>query len=188
MARSPRTISSATVVALGAALCLSLPLLVAAASTPASAQTSAGCEAPRANTGRSIGRSILGRVIGDATSRAASRLGYAERFVPSAEVADTLTESIACRLDEQEQLKAKDATLEATRSETVGTRVEWTSESRENVRGSSTIVAREDRPSDQPDGSACMMVDDIIIVNGEETRSQKRMCRVPPSRRYTLAA
>lgn len=171
------------------ALLASAMLVVAAFSVAdAVAQTArpAGCEAPRAS--RSIGRSILGRVIGDVASRATSNLGYAARFVPSAEVADTLTDAIACRLDEQEQVKAKDATLEATRSEQVGATASWTSDSRANVSGTSTVAARDDAPADRPAGSRCMVVDDIIIVNGEETRAQKRMCRVPPSPRYTLAA
>lgn len=158
-------------------------------SAPADAQSNSnGCTAPQRSSGRGIGRSILGRVIGDATARVAGQLGYAERFVPSAEVADTLTDNIACHLDEREQLKAKDATLEATRGEQVGSTASWASDSRNNVRGTSTVVARDDRPAGQPNGTRCMMVDDVIIVNGEETVSQKRMCRVPPSQRYTLAA
>ena len=97
---------AATLIA--AALILPAPVMLAVA-TPAAAQAS-GCAAPR-NTGRSIGRSVLGRVIGDVANRAGNSLGYASRFVPSAEVADTLTDSIACRLDTQEQVKAKDATI-----------------------------------------------------------------------------
>ena len=164
-----------------APLFLSTMLLAAQAGT-ASAQPANGCEAPSPQ--RSIGRSILGRVIGDAVGRASGNLGYAARFVPSAEVADTLTDAIACRLDEQEQRQAAEATLEATRGDQVGAQSQWTSNTRANVSGRSVVAAR----SDEADGSACMLVDDIIIVNGEETRAQKRMCRVPPSQRYTLAA
>lgn len=170
---------------IAAALILPAPVMLGVA-TPAAAQAS-GCEAPR-SAGRSIGRSILGRVIGDVAGRASSSLGYAARFVPSAEVADTLTDTIACRLDTQEQVKAKDATIEATRSEAVGSTSSWTSETRANVSGRSTVVARDDRPAGQPNGSRCMLIDDVILVNGEETVQQKRMCRVPPSTRYALAA
>ena len=170
----------------GLALAVAVPTILLPGAAYAQ-QTSNGCEAPRSGGG-GVGRSILRGVLGAATSRAARSLGYAERFVPSAEVADTLTDSIACHLDEHEQVKAKEATLEATRGETVGTTVNWTSDSRENVRGSSTIVARDDAPSGQPTGTRCMTVDDVIIVNGEETVQQKRMCRVPPSVRYALAA
>ena len=171
----------------GAAMIMVGPAAIIMPAGPALAQSSGdasnGCEtAPRR---RGIGRSILGSVVGAATGRA---LGNLARFIPSAAVADTLTNAIACRLDEPEQLKAKDATLEATRSEQVGTQVQWQSETRADVRGSSTIVARDDAPAGQPSGSRCMMIDDVIIVNGEETVSQKRMCRVPPETRYTLAA
>ncbi len=162
-------------------------LAMTAAPAPVEAQTANGCEAPR-NAGRSIGRSILGRVIGDVAGRATNSLGYAARFVPSSEVADTLTDAIACRLDEGEQMKAKEATIEATRSEQVGSSVSWTSDTRANVSGTTTIASRDDAPAGRPAGSRCMVVDDIIIVNGEETRAQKRMCRVPPSPRYALAA
>lgn len=174
-----------------ACACLAMALAVPLPLAPmqAAAQSANGCEAPQQRSGgRGIGRSILGRVLGDATSRVTSNLGYAARFVPSAEVADTLTDAIACRLDEQEQLKAKDATLEATRSEEVGASASWTSDTRANVSGTSTIVARDDAPAGQPAGTRCMLVDDVIIVNGEETVQQKRMCRVPPSTRYALAA
>ena len=180
---TPPGLLAATLIA--AALVLPAPLLLVVA-TPAAAQAS-GCEAPR-SASRSIGRSILGRVIGDVAGRASSSLGYAARFVPSAEVADTLTDTIACRLDTQEQVKAKDATIEATRSEAVGSTSSWTSETRANVSGRSTVVAREDAPANQPQGSRCMLIDDVILVNGEETVQQKRMCRVPPSTRYALAA
>ncbi len=170
---------------IAAALVLPLPVMLVAA-TPAAAQAS-GCEAPR-SPGRSIGRSILGRVLGDVANRAGNSLGYASRFVPSAEVADALTDTIACRLDAQEQVKAKDATTEATRSEQVGSTSSWTSETRANVSGRSTVVARDDAPAGQPAGARCMLIDDVILVNGEETVQQKRMCRVPPSTRYALAA
>lgn len=170
---------------IAAALVLPAPVMLVVA-TPAAAQAS-GCEAPR-SAGRSIGRSILGRVIGDVAGRATSNLGYAARFVPSSEVADTLTDNIACRLDTQEQVKAKDATIEATRSGQVGATSSWTSDTRANVSGRSTVVARDDAPAGQPQGARCMLIDDVILVNGEETVQQKRMCRVPPSPRYALAA
>ena len=30
----------------------------------------------------------------------------------------------------------------------------------------------------------CMTVTDVVIVDGQETRAPKRMCRRPPSNRY----
>ena len=58
----------------------------------------------------------------------------------------------------------------------VGTTASWESESRPGVRGSSTVTAQ------QSDG--CMTVTDVVIVDGEETRAPKQMCRRPPSNRY----
>ena len=44
--------------------------------------------------------------------------------------------------------------------------------------------------SDEIDGNGlqCITVTDVIIVKGEETRADKRMCRRPPAARYTIAA
>lgn len=132
-----------------------------------------------------IGGALLGGVAGAVGGRS---LGRIARFVPLAAVAGTLTAAIACRLNEREQVKASEATIEATRSEQVGTQVAWQSDTREDVRGTTTVVALQDAPSGQPQGSRCMLIDDVIIVNGEETVAQKRMCRVPPEVRYALAA
>ena len=167
------------------ALMVAVPLLASLPAPllapPAAAQATSGCDAqPR----RNIGRSILGRALGDVVGRATGSLGGAARFIPSAEVADTLTEAIACRLDPQEQQQAAEATVEATRGDQVGATSEWTSGTRNNVSGRSVVTQR----TANGDGSSCMMVDDIIIVEGEETRVSKRMCRVPPSARYVLAA
>ncbi len=169
------------------------------------------CEAATSSGTGGVGRSILRGALGAATSRL-GRVGNLTRFIPTAAVADTLTNAIACRLDEGEQLKAKEATDQVTTTETVGSSVAWRSDTREGVTGTSTIVAVEDGPSPDGPGNShnsnaiannnananananavggyrCMLVDDVIIVNGEETREQKRMCRIPPSTRYTLSA
>lgn len=132
-----------------------------------------------------IGGAVLGGVVGAVGGRS---LGRIARFIPLAAVAGTLTAAIACRLNDREQVKASEATIEATRSEQVGTQVAWQSDTREDVRGTTTVVALQEGPSGQPQGSRCMLIDDVIIVNGEETVAQKRMCRVPPEVRYALAA
>lgn len=94
-----------------------------------------------------------------------------------------LTDAIVNLLDCREQAQAAAATDEAIRGG-VGTTTEWTSESRPGVRGASTVTGVEP----QANGGDCMTVTDIVIVNGEETRAPKRMCRVPPARRYTRVA
>ncbi len=116
-----------------------------------------------------IARSMLGRVgAPSAVSGVALPVGSL--------LSDVIIRLLNCR--EQEQ--AATATEEAVRGG-VGTTTTWTSESRANVTGSSTVVAAEPVA---PDGGACMTVTDIVIVDGEETRAPKRMCRRPPSTRY----
>ena len=64
------------------------------------------------------------------------------------------------------------ATDEAVRGG-VGTEVSWQSDSRPNVSGKSKVVGQEA----SADGGQCMTVNDVVIVNGEETTVPKRMCR-----------
>jgi hypothetical protein len=141
---------------------------------------------------KSIGASILGNVAGSVANRAAGRLAS---FVPIPEVASTLTNAIACKLDETEQKQAAEATLAATRGDdktgdvAVGSTAEWTSSSRDGVKGKSTVIAANDGPGQgMAPGSKCITVTDVIIVNGEETTANKRMCRAPGSARYSLMA
>ncbi|WP_245647770.1 hypothetical protein [Novosphingobium lentum] len=163
----------------------SLPSIPRASSTSSSnnanARSSDGC--PKGSS-KSTGSSIMGSIIGQTVGRAASRAGISS-FVPMAEVADTLTNAIACKLEPAEQKQAAAATLEATRGDKVGTKSTWTSQTRENVSGTSTVVARND---DRTTGAKCITVSDVIIVNGEETTANKRMCRPPGSARYSLMA
>lgn len=137
---------------------------------------------------RSVGERILGGILGRAAGNAARRAGVPV-FVPVAELTDQLTAAIACKLDPQEQKQAADATLEATRVASddevaeIGATAAWTSETREGVAGRSTVVAREES---ELDGVDCITVSDVIIVSGEETRADKRMCRPPGSARYSV--
>lgn len=129
--------------------------------------------------GENAGRSILGGVLG-----AAGRSIGIPTFVPVETFSDVLASEIACRLDPQEQEKAAAATEEVTRTAEVGDTAEWESETRDDVRGRSTVTARNDRPN----GRSCLDVTDVIIVGGEETTVTKRMCRGPGESRYTLEA
>jgi hypothetical protein len=152
--------------------------------TPApkpSEEGNGGC--PKGKKGSGIGRNILGNVINDAVGDAASKAGVYS-YVPIGEVSGTLTDAIACRLDPAEQVQAAAATEEVTRGEEVGATSNWTSATRPEVSGSSTVAAR----SDLSDGTRCMNVTDIIIVEGEETRVSKKMCKEAGASRYVLAA
>ncbi len=136
------------------------------------------------DTKSSIGKSILGSMIGDFTRRATGRLGVAGSFIPRAEVADTLTNAIACQLDPDEQLQAAEATRSVTATEQIGTTSEWTSQTRPGVSGSSTATAK----TLAADGTSCMTITDIVIVDGEESRVSKQMCKNPGEERYIIAA
>ncbi len=149
-------------------------------SSRSSEEDKGGCE----DREPSIGRTILGRVLGRVTRETTGAMGTVGTFIPDADVADELTNSIACRLDPAEQHKAADATLEATGADEVGATASWTSETREGVSGTSTVASR----TQQADGATCMTVTDVIIVNGEETTEDKQMCRGPGESRYALVA
>lgn len=146
-----------------------------------SASGTGGC--PKGKKGDSVGRGILGGVIRDAVGDAASKAGVYS-YVPISEVSGTLTDAIACRLDPAEQVQAAAATEEVTRGEAVGATANWTSETRENVSGSSTIASI----NDESGGMRCMNVTDVVIVEGEETTVSKRMCKRPGETRYVIAA
>ena len=104
--------------------------------------------------------------------------------MPISQVSGTLTDAIACKLDPAEQVQAAAATEEVTRGEAVGATSNWTSATRPEVSGSSTVAAR----NDLSDGTRCMNVTDIVIVEGEETRVSKKMCKEAGASRYVLAA
>ena len=156
--------------------------------------TNAATSSDNCATGRSsnAGSRIMGNLLGGAANDAASRAGVTS-WVPVSEFTDQLSTEIACRLDPQEQQQAAEATLEATRGggndgmgqPEVGQMAAWTSNTREDVSGTSTVTGR-DRPGN--DGRDCITVTDVIIVDGEETRADKRMCRAPGAARYTIVA
>jgi surface antigen len=153
-------------------------------------RTTDGCSEGRS---RSAGSSIAGSILGSVAGGAAGRVGGVLNYVPVAELTGVITASIACKLDPQEQQQAADATVEATRSADgsedgapeVGQMAMWTSETRADVSGTSTVTDSDQQVND--DGLQCIRVTDVIIVNGEETRAEKRMCRRPPAR-YAIAA
>ncbi|MFA6219938.1 MAG: hypothetical protein WC692_09205 [Erythrobacter sp.] len=178
----------------GAVIGLAAPLhaqfggLLGRVPSPTAPTTTDGC--PKGKS-RSAGSSIAGSLLGSLAGDAATRAGINYSFVPIAGLTDQLTAAIACKLDPEEQKQAAQATLDATRGEgeaaevAVGSTASWTSETREDVSGMSTVIARNDR---EERGMQCITVTDVIIVKGEETRADKRMCRRPPAARYALIA
>lgn len=171
--------------ALAAAVALALPvpaqaqfggLLRSKPKASSSGKTASGCDD---SAGKSVGRSMIGGMLGSV----AGRMGGLASFLPVPEVAGLLTDAIACKLEPEEQKKAADATLEATRGEEVGSTSTWTSETRKDVSGTSTVTGK----TQLADGSTCMSVNDVIIVEGEETTVAKRMCKKPGAARYEIA-
>ena len=71
------------------------------------------------------------------------------------------------------------ATDEAIRGG-VGTEASWQSDTRPNVHGSSKVTAQKQLA----DGSQCMTVTDVVIVDGQETTVPKQMCRAPGKSGY----
>ena len=179
-------------------------LVLAALAAPASAQFGGLLGGSRSHSSgsdehdkcaehkRSTGSRIAGGILGSIAGSAAGRVGGLLTYVPVASLTDTLTASIACRLDPKEQEQAAGATVEATRgadentAPEVGQMAMWTSETRDNVSGTSTVTASDQQVND--DGLQCIMVTDVVIVDGEEARAEKRMCRRPPAARYAIAA
>lgn len=142
------------------------------------------------NGSNNAGGQILGGILGRAANEAVGGTVLAT-YLPMAEFSDQISSAIACRLDPDEQQKAANATLEVTRGTgedggaQVGATTSWVSETREGVSGRTTVTGREPASGD---GLDCIMVTDVIIVSGEETRADKRMCRRPPSPRYSMVA
>jgi len=117
-----------------------------------------------------LGGSILGRVGGgEVWSLAMPATSY---------LGDELLKMLDCK----EQQQAAKATDEAIRGG-VGTEVNWKSESRPNVTGSSKVTGQQA----MADGGQCLTVTDVVIVDGQETTVPKKMCRAKGASAYARA-
>ena len=146
-----------------------------------SAPTGEQCQQTESQKQRnSIFGAIAGSIAGSALGSAGASGAVVGLAVP---VGTLLSSEILNKLDCKEQVQAAKATDSAVRGG-VGTSSAWTSESRANVSGTSTVTG-EDKLAD---GSNCVTVTDVVIVDGEETTALKRMCRKPGESGYTLAA
>lgn len=135
----------------------------------AAAQANKCTETPAKKARRSMFGSILGSVTDSVLGRAGVPGSIAGVSLP---VGTLLSDALLQLLDCKEQQQAAAATNEALRGG-VGSEVKWQSESRANVRGVSKVTAAEQLA----DGSSCMTVTDVVIVDGEETVVPKKMCR-----------
>jgi len=166
----------ASLVAASLAVSLPTPGAVAAA------QSLTGEQCQRRNSGRRAGGAAVGAIARGVLGRFGG--GGVAAMLP---MASMLGDAIMRMLDCQEQEKAAEATEEVVErasaqrgAAAVGTTTTWQSETRPGVTGSSTVTAVEPNAQD----GDCMTVTDIVIVDGQETRAPKRMCRRPPSNRY----
>jgi predicted lipid-binding transport protein (Tim44 family) len=163
---------------------LLLPVAMPAAAQESAAAQSGSGSACKTNPKKKRSSAMFGSMLGGIASGAlGGRVGGMASYIPFNTFATLLTDAIACRLDEKEQKQAATATEEAVRGG-VGSKSTWTSDTRQGVSGTSTVLAQ----SQTSGGGSCMDVNDVIIVNGEETTVSKRMCREAGASGYTLAA
>ncbi len=163
--------------AISALLITSLPVLPPlAAPAQAAPADRAGERCQNHQTRRRRG-SLIGGIGGRILGRAGVPSSVAGVGLPTQEL---LSEAVMSLLDCQEQQQAAQATDEAIRGGSVGSTASWQSQSRPGVSGTSTVTER----TASADGDDCMTVTDIVIVEGQETRAPKRMCRRPPRNRY----
>lgn len=142
----------------------------------AAAQGTQCTETPAKKARKSMFGSILGGVADNVLGRVGLPTSVAGVSLP---VGSLLSDALLKLLDCKEQQQAAAATNEAIRGG-VGSEAKWQSETRPNVRGVSKVTAAEQLA----DGSNCMTVTDVVIVEGEETVVPKKMCRAKGASGY----
>jgi hypothetical protein len=150
---------------------------MAAPPPAAGAQGSGGCAG--AGQPNAAGR-VAGAVGGALLDRQLSRSGVYNWAVRST-MHNMLVDGIACMLSPKERVQAAKATETAVQRG-VGATSEWKSTDRAGVVGRSTVASEQK----QANGGVCRVVNDVVIVNGEETTAQKTMCRQPGATGFTL--
>ena len=153
-----------------------VPTLPAQAAVAADSQTQC-TDTPQKKARRSIFGGILGSVAGGVVGSVGGTAGAVA--VAALPAASYLGDELLKMLDCKEQQQAAKATDDAIRGG-VGTESTWQSETRPNVHGSSKVTGQEQLA----DGSQCMTVTDVVIVDGEETTVPKKMCRAPGQSGY----
>jgi predicted lipid-binding transport protein (Tim44 family) len=125
-------------------------------------------------------RSMFGGLVSGLGGGLLGRAGIAGNVISLAmPVGSYLTDELLKMLDCKEQRQAAKATDDAIRGG-VGTEVAWKSETRQNVSGKSKVTGAEQLA----DGTQCMTVTDVVIVDGEETTVPKKMCRAKGASGY----
>jgi len=157
---------------------LVLASLLAAAPVVVLSVGTAAAQAPNGqqcqdNAQKKARRSMFGSVLGSIGSSVLGRVGApSEVYSLAMPAASYLGDELLKMLDCKEQQQAAKATDQAIRGG-VGTEVAWKSESRANVSGKSTVTGQ----NQLADGTQCLTVTDVVIVDGEETTVPKKMCK-----------
>nr|WP_295109434.1 hypothetical protein [uncultured Caulobacter sp.] len=138
----------------------------------------AGKSAPCAS-----GNAAMGAAVGAGAAALAKKTGVKNAEVVGLVIGALLTDKIACLLNPGEQTAAATATQSAI-TQGVGSSVKWTSTSRPDVSGTSSVLNETKRP----DGAVCRAVRDVVIIGGEETKVTKTLCRAVGASGFTLAA
>ena len=147
--------------------------------TSANAQSADGSKCTE-TPAKKAKKSMFGGLLGSIADNALGQFGgTAGSVLSSVNAGSMLSDAILNLLDCKEQQQAAKATDDAIRGG-VGTEVEWKSETRPNVTGKSKVTGQEALA----DGSQCVTVNDVVIVEGEETTVPKRMCRRPGASGY----
>jgi hypothetical protein len=151
-----------------------VPITAAIAATPSTQCADTPQKKARRSLFGGIASGMLGGILGGS--------GAGSLAVAALPAASLLSDAIMKMLDCKEQQQAAKATDDALRGG-VGTEVAWKSETRPNVTGKSKVTASQQLA----DGSQCMTVTDVVIVDGEETTVPKRMCRAKGASGYARA-
>jgi hypothetical protein len=146
---------------------------------PASAAVAETPPKQKCDDGTKKKRKALGGFLGSMAGSMLGRTGVGGTVGGLLPTGQLLSEALIAILDCKEQQQAAEATNEAVRGG-VGTTATWTSETRPNVTGSSSVTGEEQTA----DGAHCLTVTDVVIVDGEETTAPKRMCRQPGASGY----
>jgi surface antigen len=161
-------------------LSLGVLLMTSISAPPAFAQRGATQPDAEGRCQNQESRRRRGSLFGGIAGRALDRVGVPSSVagvgLPTEQI---LSEAITAMLDCRERQQAATAANEAIRGG-VGTTTSWQSETRTNVSGSASAT----RDEQLSDGTHCVMVTNIVIVDGEETSADQRMCRAPGSRGY----
>ena len=154
--------------------------VAAALGSAAAAQAGPGAQCQEETPAKKAKKSMFGGLLGSIADSAIGRAGISTSVVGvHIPVGSLLSDAIINLLDCKEQQQAAKATDEAIRGG-VGTEVAWKSETRANVTGKSKVTGQEALA----DGSQCVTVNDVVIVDGEETTVPKKMCRRPGASGY----